>query len=119
MWGGGSRTPAEEQCSSATAESEELKQDFLIHSKNKGRDSRGTFTHRFHPVHLPLQAGNKFFKPNVIHRAVPVTKGRPAPMLTNRSENRRSIREARAKARAMSEALDVGHSLSRQSGTYF
>lgn len=75
--------------------------------------------HRFHPVHLPPQAGNKFLKPNVIRRAVPVTTSRSAPMLMNTSENRRYIGEARGKARATSEALRVGPGIPRQSGTYF
>ena len=72
------RAPAEEQYSSATAEREELKPDFIIRSKNKGRDLKGKFTHRFHPSYLPLQAGNKVFKSSVIYRAVPVTDSRPA-----------------------------------------
>ena len=41
---------------------EELQPEFIIPSENKGTDLQGKLTHRLHPSHLPLQAGNKFSK---------------------------------------------------------
>jgi len=41
---------------------EELQPEFIIPSENKGTDLEGKLTHRLHPSHLPLQAGNKFSK---------------------------------------------------------